>query len=121
MQREAHARGALGEIRAEQHVAALGYEILSRNAVFPGAEIDLIARDGACIVFIEVKLRTGRRGGAGREAVTKAKQRRISRGALLYMVQNGLMGRQARFDVIEIDGERLTHIRDAFAYQGEPF
>lgn len=80
MQREAHARGMLGEIRAEQHIAALGYEILSRNAVFPGAEIDLIARDGACVVFIEVKLRTGRRGGAGREAVTKAKQRRISRG-----------------------------------------
>ena len=67
MQREAHASGMLGEIRAEQHIAALGYEILSRNAVFPGAEIDLIARDGACIVFIEVKLRTGRRGGAGRE------------------------------------------------------
>ena len=63
----------------------------------------------------------GRRGGAGREAVTKAKQRRISRGALAYMVQNGLIGQQARFDVIEIDGERLTHIRDAFAYQGEPF
>ncbi len=63
-----------------------GYEILARNAVFPGAEIDLIARDGRVIVFVEVKMRTERRS-YGREAVTPAKQKRICRGALRYMTE----------------------------------
>lgn len=120
MKEDAYLQGRLGELRAEQHVVALGYEILEHNAVFPGAEIDLIARDGECTVFIEVKMRT--KGlGHGREAVTPAKQKRICRGALCYMAENGLLGRQARFDVIEIQGERLTHIRDAFPYCGPAF
>lgn len=119
MQRTAHARGALGEVRAEQYLTAQGYAILARNAAFPGVEIDLIALDGAVVVFAEVKLRTG--AGAGREAVTPAKQRRICKGALLYMAKNGLMDRQARFDVIELQGESLTHIKDAFPYQGPAF
>ena len=85
---DAHAAGALSEIRAEQYLAAQGMTILARNVRAPGSE-----------------------------AVTPAKQRRICRGALYYMMQNGLMNRQARFDVLEIQGERVTHIRDAFPYQ----
>ncbi len=112
--------GVLGEVRAEQYLAERGYQILARNAVFPGAEIDLIAQDGRVIVFVEVKMRTS---GAsyGREAVTLAKQKKICRGALLYMAKNGLTERQARFDVIEIRGARLTHIKDAFPYRGPMF
>lgn len=112
--------GTLGEVRAEQYLVEQGCRILARNAAFPGAEIDLIAQDGRAIVFVEVKTRTS---GAsyGREAVTPAKQKRICRGALRYMVQNGLTERQARFDVIEIRGARLTHIKDAFPYQGPMF
>ena len=112
--------GTLGEVRAEQYLVEQGCRILARNAAFPGAEIDLIAQDGRVIVFVEVKTRTS---GAsyGREAVTPAKQKRICRGALRYMVQNGLTERQARVDVIEIRGARLTHIKDAFPYQGPMF
>ncbi len=95
--------GSLGEVRAEQVLADKGCEILARNVVLPGSEIDLIARDGSVIVFIEVKTRTG--GFApGRAAVTTAKQKRICKGAVYYMMRNGLMNRQARFDVIEIQG-----------------
>lgn len=112
--------GSLGEIRAEQILAEKGYELLAHNVVLPGSEIDLIARDGGVIVFIEVKTRTGRRG-TGREAVSLAKQRRICKGAMYYMMRNGLMNRQARFDVIEIQGERVTHIVNAFPYQGPAF
>lgn len=112
--------GRLGEVRAEQLLADKGYEILARNAVLPGAEIDLIARDGGVIVFVEVKTRTGR-FAAGREAVSTAKQKRICKGAVYYMMRNGLMNRQARFDVIEIQGERVTHIANAFPYQGPAF
>ena len=115
-----HARGTLGEIRAEQILLEKGYVILARNYVSPGSEIDLIAGDGSVIVFVEVKLRTGR-FVSGREAVTPAKQRRICKGALHYLMRNGLMNRQARFDVIEIQGERAVHIENAFGYQGPAF
>ena len=114
------ARGALGEIRAEQLLKEKGYAILARNYVSPGSEIDLIADDGHVIAFVEVKMRTGS-FAAGREAVTLAKQKRICKGALHYMMKNGLMNRQARFDVIEIQGERVTHIENAFMYQGPAF
>ena len=114
------ARGALGEIRAEQLLTDKGYAILARNYVAPGSEIDLIADNGRAIAFVEVKLRSGRYA-MGREAVTKAKQKRICRGAMHYMMKNGLMNRQARFDVIEIQGERVTHIENAFMYQGPAF
>ncbi len=117
---ESDGLGTLGEVRAEQYLVEQGCRILARNAAFPGAEIDLIAQDGRVIVFVEVKTRTS---GAsyGREAVTPAKQKRICRGALRYMVQNGLTERQARFDVIGIRGARRTHIKDAFPYQGPMF
>ena len=117
MENCSHIRGVLGEVRAEQLLCGKGYEILARNYKAPGAKIDLIARDGRCIVFVEVKTRT--RGAAtGREAITPAKQKRICKGALYYLMRRGLMNRQARFDVIEIQGERVTHLVDAFPYQG---
>lgn len=117
----ARASGALGELRAEQYVIRRGYEILCRNYAISGAEIDLIARDGNVIAFIEVKLRMSTRAGLGRESVTPAKQRRICRAALHYLMKNGLMDRQVRFDVMEIQGGRVTYIENAFAYQGPAF
>ncbi|MBQ7885754.1 MAG: YraN family protein [Clostridia bacterium] len=120
MMESSRTRGVLGEIRAEQLLKEKGYEILARNFVSPGSEIDLIASDGRMIAFVEVKVRTGRYG-LGREAVTIAKQKRICKGAVYYLMRNGLMNRQARFDVIEIQGERVTHIENAFAYQGPAY
>lgn len=120
MDQRSHIHGVLGEVRAEQLLVGKGYRILQRNYKAPGSEIDLIAEDGGCIVFAEVKMRT--RGAAtGREAVTLAKQKRICKGALHYLTRHGLMNRQARFDVIEIQGERVTHIVNAFPYQGQAF
>ena len=113
-------RGKLGEVRAEQLLEAKGCEILARNVVSPGAEIDLVVRDGNVVVFVEVKVRSSS-FSLGREAVTPAKQRRICKGAVHYMMKNGLMNRQARFDVIEIQDGRATHIENAFPYQGPAF
>ena len=107
----------LAELHAQQYLQSKGYVILACNYVSPGSEIDLIAEEGGVIAFIEVKMRTGRYA-MGREAVTLAKQKRICKGAMHYMMKNGLMNRQARFDVIEIQGERVTHIENAFMYQG---
>ena len=112
--------GKLGEVRAEQFLIGKGFEILARNVVSRGSEIDLVVRDGNVIVFVEVKARTGS-FSLGREAVTAAKQRRISQGAMYYMMKNGLMNRQARFDVMEIQGTRVIHIKNAFPYQGPAY
>ena len=117
---ENKSKGKLGEVRAEQLLEEKGCEILARNVVSPGAEIDLVVRDGNVIVFVEVKVRLGS-FSAGREAVTVSKQRRICKGALHYMMKNGLMNRQARFDVIEIQNGYATHIVNAFPYQGPAF
>ena len=118
---DARTRGALGEVRAEQMLTEKGYRILARNAVFHGSEIDLIAEDGRVIVFIEVKMRRSAREGAGREAVTPAKQKKICKGALYYLAKNGLMDRQARFDVVEVQPGGILHIENAFVYQGPAF
>ena len=115
-----HALGAMGEVRAEQYLCGLGWRILEHNYKAYGAEIDLIALDGRCVVFVEVKVRNHSHMAA-RETVTYAKQQRISTGALQYMRRKGLMDRQARFDVIEIQDGRLTHIRNAFPYRGRVF
>ena len=67
MKTTGYASGTLGEVRAEQHLAAQGFEILAHNYRIPGAEIDLIARKGELLVFAEVKLR--KRGAAyGRQS-----------------------------------------------------
>ena len=83
-----YAEGRLGEVRAEQYLAELGYEILARNYKSAGSEIDLIARDGSVIVFVEVKTRMVTRAATGREAVTAAKQRRIVAAALRYLQES---------------------------------
>lgn len=112
-------RGKLGEVHAEQVLKEYGMTVLSRNVALGGGEIDLIALDGDVIAFVEVKTRTG--SASGLEAVTKAKQRRICRAALLYMVRHALTGRQARFDVLEIRPGQVNYIKNAFPYCGPAF
>lgn len=115
-QKDARARGVAGETQAAELLAAQGMEILARNFTIRGGEIDLIARDGAYIVFIEVKKRTSAYAGLGREAVNLQKQRRICRAAMQYLVKNALTQSYVRFDVVEIQNETLTHIKNAFSY-----
>ena len=112
----ARASGVLGEVRAEQILIQRGMRVLERNYRACGAEIDLIAQDGAVVAFIEVKTRAASSATRGREAVNFAKQKKICRGALAYMAKNRLMDKQARFDVIEIQGDLVTYIEKAFPY-----
>ena len=114
-------RGLWGEQQAAAYLKRCGYRIVGQNYTCRFGEIDVIAADRKYVVFVEVKLRKSGRGGVGREAVTPAKQRRISQGALAFMARRGLMNRQARFDVIEIQGTDVTHIVNAFPYQGPAF
>ena len=76
-------------------------------------------RDGAYLVFVEVKYRKNNKKGGAAAAVSTAKQKTISRVADYYMKVHGICADQSvRFDVVAFDGEEMELIRDAFAYAG---
>ncbi|MCF8055362.1 MAG: YraN family protein [Desulfocapsa sp.] len=94
--------GKHGEDLAADHLLGRGFEIIVRNYRQKTGEIDIIARDRECLVFVEVKTRKNTRFGQPFEAVTKKKQSQICRVALDYMNRNKLLNHPARFDVISI-------------------
>lgn len=112
------ALGRLGEELASRRLRKLGYEILETNYRCPLGEIDLVARDGDVLVFVEIKTRRNRPLGEAKEAVHKRKQGQLSRVALAYLKSKNLWGTKARFDVVAVgvdDGkEEVELIRDAF-------
>jgi putative endonuclease len=110
--------GLIGQNEAEKFLTGKGYRILERNYRVKSGEIDLIARDGEYIVFIEVKTRTNLLYGYPCEAVGGVKQRRIRQTALHYITRHRLSG-DFRFDVVEVlkqkDGApEITHLENAF-------
>ncbi len=113
--------GAAYEERAAQWLAEEGYEILCRNFHSSYGEIDLIARQGTCLVFVEVKYRKNRGMGRPEEAVSREKQVRICRTADYYRVKNRISEAvPCRFDVLAIEEESLRHYVDAFSYTTAP-
>lgn len=103
----------------EQRVAAFlekkGFEIVERNFRCRFGEIDLIARDGAYLVFIEVKYRKTPNAGSALEAINFKKRKQIYRVAEFYLYKNRYPeNTPCRFDAAGIDGENLTYIRNAF-------
>ena len=93
----------------------MGYEILEYNYRCRFGEIDIIAKDGACLVFCEVKYRSGRGKGSPLEAVDYRKQQTIFRCAAHYVAGMKRGDLPCRFDVIGIEGTSVIHIKDAFA------
>ena len=107
--------GDAGEDAACRYLEARGWTVLDRNVVRPGGEIDIVARSGGTVAFVEVKSRSGARYGSGAEAVTPVKQRRVAQAALWYAQQNGLLDSRLRFDVIELSPAGVRWIEGAFA------
>jgi putative endonuclease len=105
-------RGSAAEARAVEHLRARGYRIVERNFRCKLGEIDIVARDGDTVVFVEVRSRASARYGTALEAVSPAKQRQVARVAQVYAAQRRPSA--CRFDVIGITGTELVHIVDAF-------
>lgn len=111
-------RGRWGEARAVAHFRSLGFEIVDRNwrsprQFLPG-ELDLIVRGDDHLVFCEVKARRSAGYGGAAHAVDAGKQARIRALAEAWLAVNLVGDIDVRFDVIAIDGVRLTHYESAF-------
>jgi putative endonuclease len=122
-------RGQAGEDAAVTYLQSRGYRIVARNWR-PGnavrGEVDCIAYQGAVLCFIEVKTRSSNDRGAPQEAVTRGKQRQLSRLANAFISRHRLDDVPCRFDVVEVwlsgesDGRapRLALRQNAFDYCG---
>ena len=110
--------GKLGETLACDELRRRGYAILERRYRTRYGEIDIVARYGDVLVFVEVKARVGTAFGTGAEAVTGYKQRRVARMAADFLARRRLQGRPCRFDVVSVavgsERPRIEVIAGAF-------
>jgi len=95
-------RGAAAEALAASYLVACGLTIVQRNYRCRGGEIDLIARDGEILVFVEVRLRRNRAFGTAAESITAAKRRRLRLAARHYLARLGHEP-PCRFDAVLLD------------------
>jgi putative endonuclease len=106
--------GAQGEADARAYLQQKGARILETNYRRSTGEIDIIARQGRTLLFVEVKRRSSLRYGRPAEAVDRQKQAHILRTAELYLQENRLADTPLRFDVIEVLPGQIRHIENAF-------
>lgn len=113
------AAGTAGEALAADYLRAHGYGLLAHSYHCRFGEIDLIARKGEILCFVEVKMRTDPHMALPREYVTPAKQAKLRKTALFYLAETGYEG-VCRFDVAEVyregdsAGARVEYLEDAF-------
>lgn len=106
--------GNIGEQKAQKFLKKNKYKILECNYTTQLGEIDIIAKQKDCIVFVEVKTRETLEYGRPSEAVGERKQNKIRKVAMLYLQRNKLFDVPCRFDCIEIVGDKINHLQDAF-------
>jgi putative endonuclease len=112
-------RGASVEAAAHAHLRRAGLAPVATNAGYRVGELDLVMRDGATLVFIEVRYRADDRFGGGAASITAAKRRRLVRAASLFLAAHPRWADSpCRFDVVDASGDvgtpTLNWIRDAF-------
>ena len=115
-----HHLGVLGEDAAATYLEDDGWTVLDRNVRWGRKEIDLVARRGRLLAFVEVKTRSGAGYGAPQEAVTWKKRREIESVARFYLARAGAADLDVRFDVVAVHTDRegrvvrLDHLEDAW-------
>ncbi len=101
--------GKIGEDIACKYLIEKGYAILERNYVEKGGEIDIIARNGREIIFVEVKARCSKKNGDGIESITWQKIRHIKNVSKIYILKKRLFNYSIRYDAIDINFSRTSH------------
>ncbi len=122
----AHAVGLWGEKRAERFLREKKYKIVGRRVrIGRRDELDLVARDGKTLVFVEVKTRKSEEFGAPATAVDRRKRLALSRAAVAYLRALKFPRVSFRFDIVEVVGEpddptpAVRHIENAFPLEGK--
>jgi len=112
--------GRIGEAQAERFLKQTGLKIVSRNVRVGYDEIDLIARQGDTLIFVEVKTRASEDFGRPAAAVNRAKRKKLSRAAIHFMKRHKLRPPYIRFDIVEVIGGKpeIRHIQNAFSLEG---
>jgi len=116
--------GDAGEQAAAGYLRRQGMQIVARRHRTPLGELDLVALDGPCVVFAEVKTRRSAEAGQPFEAVDQRKQAQLTRLALAFLKSRGWLERPARFDVVSIvwpegaGDPQIAHYRHAFEAVG---
>lgn len=110
--------GHRGEELAVRHLIRKKYRILARNWRDRGGELDIVARDGGTLVFVEVKTRTSDSFALPVESVGYDKQRRLRRLADRYIARNAVADCEVRFDVVSVLDRgakpEIEHLENAF-------
>lgn len=106
-------RGKRAEELACAHLRNQGYQIIERSWRSPFGELDIVARDGESLVFVEVKARAGSAFGGAEEALTKRKRDRLVATAAAYLAAVGA-DLPVRFDLLAVTGEGIVLYKDAF-------
>src|SRR5437867_13146991 len=106
-------RGRLGERAARRHLRRLGLKFLTANFRSDRGEIDLIFRDGDCLVFVEVKTRSSEEWTRPASAVDERRRRRLSLAALDYLRLLRNPEVKLRFDIVEVllDAGEVREVR----------
>ena len=111
--------GNRGEDIAADFLESKGYEIIERNYHYGHGELDIIAKDGKILVFVEVKTRKNLEFGPPELAITKNKQRQVRKVAEAYLIEKNIIDTDVRIDVVAILLQKnlppkITHIENAF-------
>jgi putative endonuclease len=109
-----HREGARAEALAAEALRVQGYQVLEQRFRYGHSDVDLVARRGAVVVFVEVKSRADERFGAASEAVTARKQANLVRAASVWLTRRGRAWNSIRFDVITVTDGKLEWLQDAF-------
>lgn len=114
-----HCLGRRGQDLARRFLEASGYEIEAENYHCRIGEIDIVARQGGQLVFVEVKTRTSKQAGDPLEAVDRHKAGRLVKAAMHYIRRNRrATASNVRFDIVAVrytgEGPKLEHIPNAF-------
>lgn len=109
--------GRRNELLAASYLEKQGYTILEHNFYGRHGEIDLIAKDGVCLVFVEVKYRKNDRYGQPWEAITPQKLGHLKHTALTYLMKHDYSeNTPCRFDVVSIMNNHITLYKNAFSF-----
>ncbi len=107
--------GIQKEQKVIDYLSSLGYQIIEHNFYCPYGEIDIIAKEGGYLVFIEVKFRSGTNKGYPVESISRTKRRHIANSSMFFLKQRHISFQTpCRYDIVVMLQDKIDVIQNAF-------